>query len=150
MISHRFKIISINQTSQLLRIARAELYATTTATTINSCPLHYSDVKVDLDFFHYTSNDENYTLLYECSPLPDPNSTPLSSEISEFVGCLIEGKPQISYLVLKNRAVDFNILGCKHSITLSGLRKSLTNQSNTIEEGFEVRWSGVNDEKICS
>jgi hypothetical protein len=148
MMSQRFKIIYINQTSQLLRIARAELYAATTTATIDSCPLHYSDVKVDLDFFHYTSNDENYTLLYGCSPLPDPNSTPLSSKISEFVGCLIEGKPQASYLILKNRAVDFNVLGCKHSITLPGLKKPLTNQSNTIEEGFEVSWSGPDDEEM--
>jgi len=40
IMSQRFKIISINQTSQLLRIARVELYAATTTATLNSRPLH--------------------------------------------------------------------------------------------------------------
>jgi len=29
------------------------------------------------------------------------------------------------------------------------LKKLFTNQSNTLEEGFEVRWSVVDDEEIC-
>ncbi|MCI36424.1 wall-associated receptor kinase carboxy-terminal protein, partial [Trifolium medium] len=31
----------------------------------------------------------------------------------------------------------------------NSLKTSFTNQSNTLELGFELRWSGVDDERIC-
>jgi len=37
---------------------------------------------------------------------------------------------------------------CHKGLTVSGLKNSFTNQSNTLEEGFEVRWSDVDDEVI--
>lgn len=143
--SQRFIILQINQTSRLLRIARTDLYD---ALTINSCPLQYSDVEVDLNFFHYTSNDANYTLLSECGPIPDPPSSNLTSEVYEITTCHKDDKLHFSYLVLTTMVIDFNVLECKKSASVPGLNISFTSMTDTLEKGFEVGWSGVGED-IC-
>jgi hypothetical protein len=148
--SQKFHIIDINQTSQVLRIARLDLWSYDDA-TIPSCPKKYVNVNLDLDFFNYTTNDEKYTLLYECGPLPDPYSSSLSSEVS-VISCLIEGKPQDAYVVSSAKVADFIVLGCRNNITTPGLKSSFIEDSNSVvdvlHEGFEVRWSGV-EEDMC-
>ena len=145
--SQKFHILHINQMSQLLRIVRDDLWGYD-VDVVHSCPNQYIDVNLDLHFFKYTSNNENYTLLYECGPLPNSNSSSLSSEVSEVISCLMEGKTRDAYLVSSDKLVDFNVMECKNSIIVPGLKNSLTNDSDVLGEGFEVGWSGVGEE-IC-
>jgi hypothetical protein len=76
--SHKFHILYLNQTSEVLRIVRINLLGYKSL-AMHFCPKKYINVNIDLQFFKYTSSNENYTLLYECSPLPDPYSSPLST-----------------------------------------------------------------------
>ncbi|XP_024641571.1 LEAF RUST 10 DISEASE-RESISTANCEUS RECEPTOR-LIKE PROTEIN KINASE-like 2.8 isoform X2 [Medicago truncatula] len=149
--SQKFHIIDINQTSQVLRIARLDLWSYDSA-TIASCPKKYINVTLDSEFFNYTSNYEKYTLLYECGSLPDPYSSSLGSEVSQFISCLIEDKPRDAYLMSSAKVADFIDLGCKNNITIPGLNSSFLEDSdsvaNVLDEGFEVKWSGV-EEDIC-
>lgn len=57
--SQKFHILEINQTSQILTIVREDLYA---ASNTSSCLFQYTYVDMDLNFFHYTSNNVNYIL----------------------------------------------------------------------------------------
>jgi hypothetical protein len=110
------------------------------------CPKKYINVNINLQFFKYTPSNENYTLFYDCGPLPDPHSSPLSTEILN-VKCQIEGKPYDVYLVSSAKLADFAVLECKNSIQVPGLKNSFANNSdsamNILNEGFEVQWSGV-------
>ncbi|XP_045792648.1 LEAF RUST 10 DISEASE-RESISTANCE LOCUS RECEPTOR-LIKE PROTEIN KINASE-like 2.1 isoform X2 [Trifolium pratense] len=146
--SQKFHILQINQTSQLLRIARDDLWGYD-SNVVHSCPKQYIDVNLDLNFFKYTANNENYTLLYECGPLSQ--SSTLSSEVFEVISCLIEGKPRDAYLVSSAKLADFIVMKCKNSITVSGLKNSFTNDSDIVvdvlDEGFEVGWSGVGEDE---
>ncbi|MCI05837.1 wall-associated receptor kinase carboxy-terminal protein [Trifolium medium] len=105
-----------------------------------------------MNFFKYTSNNENYTLMYECGPRPDSQSSSLNSEVSEVISCLIEGKPRDAYLVSNDKLADFIVMKCKNSITVPGLKNSFTNDSDIVvdvlDEGFEVGWSGVGED-VC-
>jgi hypothetical protein len=96
--SQKFHIIYLNQTSKILRIARIDLFGYTSLAQ-HSCPKKYIDVTIDFQFFKYTPSNENYTLLYECGPLPDSHSSPLSTKILNVIDCLIEDKPYDVYLV---------------------------------------------------
>ena len=152
--SQKFHIIDINQTSQVLRIARLDLWSYHDD-AIASCPKKYINVTLDLDlgFFNYTSNYEKYTLLYECGSLPDPYSSSLGSEVSQTISCLIEDEPRDAYIVSSAKVADFIVLGCKNNITIPGLNSSFLEDSdsiaNVLDEGFEVKWSGV-EEEICN
>ncbi|CAJ2655471.1 unnamed protein product [Trifolium pratense] len=153
--SQKFHIIDINQTSQLLRIARLDLWSINDDATINaSCPK--INESLDLNFFKYTSIDESYILLYECDHLPNSYSytSSLTPEVYQVISCLIEGKPHDAYLVLSNEVTNFNYLKCKNNVTLHGLRSSFTKESNIVgnvlEEGFEVEWSGMEEDISCN
>ncbi|CAJ2637060.1 unnamed protein product [Trifolium pratense] len=147
--SQKFRIIDINQTSQLLRIARMDLWSYDHDGIIASCPKKYINVTLDLNFFAYTTNYEKYTLLYECNPIPSNSyipATSLSSEASQVISCLIEGEPSDAYLVSRAKVVDFMVLECKNNITVPGLKNPII--AKVLDEGFEVKWSGV-EENIC-
>lgn len=144
--SQKFHIIDINQTSQILKIAKLDLWSYD-ATTTYSCPKQYN-INLDSNFFKYTSNDKNYTLLYECDPLPNPYSSPLSPKVFQKISCLIDGKPQDAYLVSSDKLIDFIAMNCKNSIIVPSLKSSLNEDSNILEEGFEIGWSDM-EEDIC-
>lgn len=149
--SQKFHIIDINQTSQVLRIARLDLWSYDDD-AIASCPKKYINVTLDLHFFNYTSNYEKYMLLYECGPLPDPYVSSSFLEVSQTISCLIDGKSRDAYVVSSAKVADFIPLGCKNNITVPGLNSSFIEDSdsvaNVLDEGFEVKWSGV-EEEIC-
>jgi hypothetical protein len=148
----KFRVIDINQTSQLLRIARLDLWSyNDNDASIVPCPKKYINVTIDLDFFAYTSNYEKYTLLYECDPLPTDSyisGSSLSSEVSQVISCLIEGEPRDAYVVSRAKVDDFKGLKCKNNITVPGLKNSIIDASSVLDEGFEVRWNGV-EQNIC-
>ncbi|XP_058722462.1 LEAF RUST 10 DISEASE-RESISTANCE LOCUS RECEPTOR-LIKE PROTEIN KINASE-like 1.2 isoform X1 [Vicia villosa] len=148
--SQQFHIIDINQASQLLKIARLDLWSYDAA-NVPSCP--DTNVNLNSDFFKYTSNDENYTLLSECDPFPNDSygSSPLRSEVSQQISCLVDSKPQDAYLVLNTKMPDFAVLDCKNDIKVYGPRieESSDTVVNVLKEGFEVTWSGVDDD-ICN
>ncbi|KAL5079567.1 hypothetical protein RYX36_007988 [Vicia faba] len=150
--SQKFHIIDMNQTSQLLKIARLYLWSYDAA-NVTSCP--NTNVSLNLDFFKYTSNDENYNLLSDCDTLPTNSyGSPLSSEVSQEISCLIDSKPQDAYLVLNTKMADFTVLECKNNIKVYGPKSSIIEDSDTrvvnvLKEGFEVGWSVV-DEGICN
>ncbi|KAK2451560.1 LEAF RUST 10 DISEASE-RESISTANCE LOCUS RECEPTOR-LIKE PROTEIN KINASE 2.4 [Trifolium repens] len=155
--SQKFHIIDMNQTSQLLRIARLNLWSSNdNDASIVPCPNKYINVTIDLDFFAYTSNYEKYTLLYECDPIPPDSytsSSSLNSEVSQVISCLIEGGPHDAYVVSRAKVDDFKVLKCKNNITVPGLKNSIIIDdsdiaSSVLDEGFEVRLSGV-EQNIC-
>ncbi|BAU02764.1 hypothetical protein VIGAN_11234300 [Vigna angularis var. angularis] len=58
-MSQTFQVIDMNKKSKVLTIARLDLLA-------DPCTNDYVNVKLDPEFFNYTSNDDEYTLLYDC------------------------------------------------------------------------------------
>ncbi|XP_058784330.1 LEAF RUST 10 DISEASE-RESISTANCE LOCUS RECEPTOR-LIKE PROTEIN KINASE-like 1.3 [Vicia villosa] len=150
MMSQKFYILHINQSSQVLRIARDDLWGFLPGNAF-SCPKHYTNVEIDSHFFHYTSNNEMYTILYECGPLPNSFFTPSFQISFEVIGCYMEGKFHSTYVVSSSKLTDFNAVNCNNSITVPGKKNSLPNKSCVMEgilvQGFEVRWNGVGEDR---
>ncbi|KAK7314585.1 hypothetical protein VNO77_33111 [Canavalia gladiata] len=144
ILSQKFHVIGMSQTSQILKIARLDLWGGL------PCPKEYINVDLDFDFFNLTSNDVNFTLLYGCNPIPYTSGT--SDPLITFE-CSIDGDFRVAYLVLSSEVVDFKVLGCKNSISVPLLKLPFQedNWNMTVEsvfgEGFEVEWSGVNEDK---
>lgn len=154
--THKFLVLEINQKSKLLKIARLDLLWGGDDDPY-SCPKQYINVAVDFAFFNYTSNDDDYTLLFDCDAPSYTSSVNLESSI--LFSCLIDGdpdKPRDGYLVLSTKVVDFNVLRCKNRINvpvLKGVFQSYLEKDLPVEdvliEGFEVgwNWSGVDGDK---
>ncbi|KAJ1405744.1 Wall-associated receptor kinase, galacturonan-binding domain [Sesbania bispinosa] len=110
--SQKFHIVDINEKSQILKIARLDLLGLGES---GPCP-EKINVSLDLDFFSYTSHDDNYTILYDCCF--DSYGSPVNIDPSKHFTCFKDGNPLDAYIVLN--------------------------------EGFEVKWSGVNGNKCDS
>jgi hypothetical protein len=123
-----------------LRIGREDiLYGTTTP-----CPFQYTDVDINQTFFQYTSNDSNYTLLFECRNRPSSSTAIL--KLFEQISCHYEGEDKFAYLALSSKIVAFDVLKCKKKVYVPGLNTSSTTMFHALENGFEVRWSVVGEE----
>ncbi|KAI5441694.1 hypothetical protein KIW84_010950 [Lathyrus oleraceus] len=150
MMSQKFYILHINQSSQVLRIARDDLWGFLPGDKL-SCPKHYINVKIDSHFFHYTSNNEMYTILYECGSLPNSYFSPSFQISFEVMDCYIEGKFNSVYIVSNSKLADFSAVKCENSIEVPGKYNSLPNKSSGMKdilvEGFEVRWNGVEEDR---
>ncbi|KAK7364097.1 hypothetical protein VNO80_12482 [Phaseolus coccineus] len=149
IMSQTFQVIDMDQTSKVLEIARLDLWA-------DPCTNDYVNVKLDPDFFSYTSNDDEYTLLYDCGSLGYTSGS-VNIEGAITFNCPVDGGLQAAYFVLSTEVVNFKSLGCKNSITVSVLREavkgvSLVEVENVLQKGFEVGWSGVNENQCdgCS
>ncbi|NP_001238417.1 serine/threonine protein kinase family protein [Glycine max] len=123
MMSQRFHVIDIDQTSKVLKMARLDLWD-------DPCTNEYSNVKLDSDFFNYTSNDDDYTLLYDCGP-----PVTYTSSVN------IKGTISFSCPIDSGFRDAFFDLGCKHSINVSVLREAVKDAlqvENVLEKGFEM------------
>jgi len=143
IMSQTFQVIDMNQTSKVLKIARLDLLA-------DPCTNDYVNVKLDLDFFKDTSNDAEYTLLYNCGSLGYTSSSVNIGGAIAF-NCPADGGLP-AFFVLSTEVVNFNSLGlgCKNSINVSVLREAVKGGSavgNVLASGFEVGWSGVNEDQ---
>ncbi|XP_058722447.1 LEAF RUST 10 DISEASE-RESISTANCE LOCUS RECEPTOR-LIKE PROTEIN KINASE-like 1.2 [Vicia villosa] len=147
--SQKFHILHMDQASQILRIAREDMW-NLVAGERRLCPKHYTNVDIDFHLFNYTSNNEIYTILYECGPLPDSYYSLANQNIFEVTTCFIEGILHTEYIVSSDKLADFGVMKCKNSTTVRGKRNYLKNNStvtrNVLEEGFEVRWNVVGDD----
>ncbi|CAK8534107.1 unnamed protein product [Lathyrus sativus] len=145
----KFHILHINQASQVLRIAREDMWDFIPGDKY-LCPKRYTKVDIDFHFFNYTSNNEIYTMLYECGPLPDSYYSPSNQYNFKVMSCHMEGKFHIVYIVSSAKLTDFSVMKCKNNITVLGKKNSLKNNSratkDVLDEGFEVRWNGVGDD----
>jgi len=142
IMSQTFQVIDINQTSKVLKIARLDLWA-------DPCTNDYVNVKLDRDFFNSTSKDDEYTLLYDCGSLGYTSSSVNIGGAIPF-SCPIDGGFRDAYFVLSTEVANFKSLGCKNSITVSVLREAVKGDSvvkNVLQNGFEVGWSGVNEDQ---
>ncbi|WVZ15962.1 hypothetical protein V8G54_013528 [Vigna mungo] len=142
IVSHTFQVIDMNQKSKVLTIARLDLLA-------DPCTNDYVNVKLDPEFFNYTSNDDEYTLLYDCGSLGYRSRSANSGGAIGF-NCSKDGGLRAAYFVLSTEVVNFNSLGCKNSINVSVLREAVKSDSdvgNVLASGFEVGWSGVNEDE---
>ncbi|BAU02763.1 hypothetical protein VIGAN_11234100, partial [Vigna angularis var. angularis] len=123
-----------------LTIARLDLLA-------DPCTKDYVNVKLDPEFFIYTSNDDEYTLLYDCGSLGYTSGSVNFGGAIAF-NCPIGG--QDAFFVKNTEGVNLISLGCKNSINVSVLREAVKNDSvvgNVLARGFEVGWSGVNEDE---
>ncbi|XP_014512738.1 LEAF RUST 10 DISEASE-RESISTANCE LOCUS RECEPTOR-LIKE PROTEIN KINASE-like 1.2 isoform X1 [Vigna radiata var. radiata] len=140
IMSQTFQVIDMNQTSKVLTIARLDLLA-------NPCINDHVNVKLDPEFFNYTSNDDDYTLLYDCGSLGyTSGSVNIGGAIA--FNCPIGGQDGI--FVANTEVVKFISLECKNSINVSVLREAVKSDSdvgNVLASGFEVGWSGVNEDE---
>ncbi|XP_020208491.1 LEAF RUST 10 DISEASE-RESISTANCE LOCUS RECEPTOR-LIKE PROTEIN KINASE-like 1.2 isoform X1 [Cajanus cajan] len=142
MMSHTFYVIDIKPTSKVLKIASVDLLD-------DPCPNEYISFELDFDFFNYTSNDGNYTLLYDCSPNPLKYSLNLD-DLKPF-SCPIDSGFQEAFFVSSSDVANLMDLVCNKNISVSVLREAVKDTSfvkDVIKEGFEVLWSGV-DEDQC-
>ncbi|MED6217533.1 hypothetical protein PIB30_018742 [Stylosanthes scabra] len=145
--SEKFDVIDIDQNSQSLKIARSDLYS-------DPCSMDNTNVSLDNDFFKFTSNDDNITLVYDCDP---PSYLPNTVKYLSMFNCSIYGGDTIAeYLVLMGNLGPIFDLGCKF-IIVPVLAKELQSFSNSpldgkyvIDKGFEVGWSGVNENQCDS
>ncbi|KAK2451604.1 LEAF RUST 10 DISEASE-RESISTANCE LOCUS RECEPTOR-LIKE PROTEIN KINASE 2.4 [Trifolium repens] len=101
--SQKFHILDLNQTFQVLRIDKEDIMYGTTI----SCPFQYTYVKINQTFFQYTSNDSNYTLLFECRNRPSSSTAVL--ELFEQISCHYEGEDKFAYLALSSKIVAFDV-----------------------------------------
>ncbi|WVZ15873.1 hypothetical protein V8G54_013439 [Vigna mungo] len=139
IVSHTFQVIDMNQKSKVLTIARLDLLA-------DPCTNDYVNVKLDPEFFNYTSNDDDYTLLYDCGSLGYTGSVNIGG--ARAFNCPIGG--QDAFFVANTEVVNLISLGCKNSINVSVLREAVKSDSdvgNVLASGFEVGWSGVNEDE---
>ncbi|KAI5441666.1 hypothetical protein KIW84_010936 [Lathyrus oleraceus] len=150
MMSPKIYILHKNESSQVLRIARDDLWDFHHADKL-SCPKHYINVEINSHFFQYTSNNEMYTILFECGPLPNSYFSPSFQISFEVINCNIEGKFHSVYILSIFKLVDFSAVKCKNSFEVPGKNNSLPNKSSVMEgilvEGFEVRWNGVGEDR---
>ncbi|CAJ1951987.1 unnamed protein product [Sphenostylis stenocarpa] len=147
IMSQTFQVIDMDQISKVLKIARLDLWT-------NPCTNDYVNVKLDSNFFSNTSNDVEYTLLYDCGPLGYASSSVNIGGAIQF-NCRIGGDLQAGFFVLSTEVVNFNSLSCKNSITVYVLKEAVKNDSvvdNVLGSGFEVGWSGANEHQCngCS
>lgn len=74
---------------------------------------------MDFAFFNYTSKDGEYTLLYDCDPLP--YNTPLNSiPFINFI-CDRDGDLHDSHFVSTTNVVNFIDKGCENNIVVPAL-----------------------------
>ncbi|XP_056175057.1 LEAF RUST 10 DISEASE-RESISTANCE LOCUS RECEPTOR-LIKE PROTEIN KINASE-like 2.7 [Syzygium oleosum] len=59
MMSEEYRVIRMNLSTQILEVARTDLWE-------DICLQTYKDTTLDLNLFNYTSNDLNFTVLYYC------------------------------------------------------------------------------------
>ncbi|XP_017406182.1 LEAF RUST 10 DISEASE-RESISTANCE LOCUS RECEPTOR-LIKE PROTEIN KINASE-like 2.1 isoform X2 [Vigna angularis] len=141
IMSQTFQVIDMNKKSnKVLTIARLDLLA-------DPCTKDYVNVKLDPEFFIYTSNDDEYTLLYDCGSLGYTSGSVNFGGAIAF-NCPIGG--QDAFFVKNTEGVNLISLGCKNSINVSVLREAVKNDSvvgNVLARGFEVGWSGVNEDE---
>ncbi|KAL9324474.1 hypothetical protein ACSQ67_009331 [Phaseolus vulgaris] len=147
IMSQTFQVIDMDQASKVLEIARLDLWA-------DPCTNDYVNVKLDPGFFRYTSNDDEYTLFYDCGSLGYTSGSVDIEGALEF-NCLIDGDLRASYFVLSTEVAKLSSLGCKNSINVSVLREAVKGVSlvgNVLQNGFEVGWSGVKEDQCdgCS
>ncbi|RDX75589.1 LEAF RUST 10 DISEASE-RESISTANCE LOCUS RECEPTOR-LIKE PROTEIN KINASE-like 2.7, partial [Mucuna pruriens] len=143
IMSQKFHVIDLNQSSKVLKIARLDLWA-------DPCTNEYVNVNLDSGFFNYTSSDDNYTLLYDCDPVSYTPPPSLNLDASISFTCPTDGGKD-GFFVLSSDVVNFKVLGCKNSIAVPVLRVAVKDAlavQNVLEEGFEVGWRGV-DEGQC-
>ncbi|XP_020958533.1 LEAF RUST 10 DISEASE-RESISTANCE LOCUS RECEPTOR-LIKE PROTEIN KINASE-like 2.5 isoform X2 [Arachis ipaensis] len=138
--SQKFDVIDIDQNSQSLKIARFDLYN-------DPCSRDNTNVSLDNDFFKFTSNDGNITLVYDCDP-PSYWSDISFKYFGMFNCSIYGGDPSAAYLVLmENLGVIFD-MGCKFIIVPALAKDILSFNNYALNNGFEVGWSGVN-ETLC-
>ncbi|XP_020998761.1 LEAF RUST 10 DISEASE-RESISTANCE LOCUS RECEPTOR-LIKE PROTEIN KINASE-like 1.2 isoform X1 [Arachis duranensis] len=138
--SQKFDVIDIDQNSQSLKIARFDLYN-------DPCSRDNTNVSLDNDFFKFTSNDGNITLVYDCDP-PSYWSDISFKYFGMFNCSIYGGDPSAAYLVLmENLGVIFD-MGCKFIIVPALVKDILSFNNYALNNGFEVGWSGVN-ETLC-
>ncbi|XP_057733447.1 LEAF RUST 10 DISEASE-RESISTANCE LOCUS RECEPTOR-LIKE PROTEIN KINASE-like 2.4 isoform X1 [Arachis stenosperma] len=138
--SQKFDVIDIDQNSQSLKIARFDLYN-------DPCSRDNTNVSLDNDFFKFTSNDGNITLVYDCDP-PSYWSDISFKYFGMFNCSIYGGDPSAAYLVLmENLGVIFD-MGCKFIIVPALAKDILSFNNDALNNGFEVGWSGVN-ETLC-
>ena len=77
---------------------------------------------LDPNFFKYTSNDDEYTLLYNCDSLGYTSSVNIGGAIA--FNCPIDGGLP-AFFVLSTEVVNLNNLGCKNSINVSVLGEAV-------------------------
>ncbi|CAJ1951973.1 unnamed protein product [Sphenostylis stenocarpa] len=147
IMSQTFQVIDMDQISKVLKIARLDLWT-------NPCTNDYVNVKLDSNFFSNTSNDVEYTLLYDCGPLGYMSSSVNMEEQYNLIAP-IGGGLQAGFFVLSTEVVNFNSLSCKNGITVYVLKEAVKNDSvvdNVLGRGFEVGWSGANEDQCngCS
>ncbi|KAI4350943.1 hypothetical protein L6164_005345 [Bauhinia variegata] len=118
----------------------------------NLCPKSYNNISLDWDFYNYTSNDENSTLLYDCNPVLNTSVFPTNFNFS----CPINGKgPRDAYFVRQTNWTDPTPLGCRISMrvpvlslaVISFIANSSLDVGYVLDQGFEVRWAV--DEANC-
>ncbi|KAE9600258.1 putative wall-associated receptor kinase, galacturonan-binding domain-containing protein [Lupinus albus] len=153
IMSQKFDIIGINQTTQTMKIVRLDLWVDL------SCSKDYTTFILDFPFFNYTTNDHYTTLFYDCDP-PSYYSPPMNGAYFFTFPCSIDGDDHYAYLVLStNLGNNFISLGCKNNTTVPILKEaelSLMKGDITLgaeyvlNEGFEVGWMGVNKDQCDS
>ncbi|KAI4350948.1 hypothetical protein L6164_005350 [Bauhinia variegata] len=145
--SEKFLVLDINFTTRILKIAREDLFG-------NLCPKNYNNISLDWDFYNYTSNDENSTLLYDCDP--DVNTSKLATNFS--FTCPINGKgphPRDAYFVRQTNWADPSPLECRIYMrvpvlllaVISFIMNSSLDVGYVLDQGFEIRWAV--DEANC-
>ncbi|XP_057436922.1 LEAF RUST 10 DISEASE-RESISTANCE LOCUS RECEPTOR-LIKE PROTEIN KINASE-like 2.7 isoform X1 [Lotus japonicus] len=116
--SRKFRVLDVNQDSGILTIVAIDILKLHNGIF----PKTFTDVTLGSTFFIYTQKDAQYTLLFDCSPLPD--YSPLNKIPYIPFSCAQDGVQHHGRLVSTTNAAHFNNLGCKNSITLPLLEDS--------------------------
>ncbi|KAM7516314.1 hypothetical protein LguiA_005897 [Lonicera macranthoides] len=118
--STTYRILSIDQTSQIMKIAREDLMEST-------CPRDLLNTTLDYNLFQYASNYINITFLYGCPVFPGFNMLPCGS----FVLPGVKGPAGIC-----NVSVVVPVLP-----TALGHLPNFEGLGRVLRQGLEVRWT---------
>ncbi|KAL8132619.1 hypothetical protein AgCh_008195 [Apium graveolens] len=141
MTSKQYRVLGVDARSQLITVARQDLWNST-------CPSVFYNTDLDYRIFEHPSGDQNLTLLYDCN-------TVLGHQYK--FACEVNGISRDSYFLTRALlAPNLPLLSCSQTILvpINGTSvQSLTTPTSTEEDlkevfkaGFGLNWDANDDD----
>ena len=136
-MSQRFRVLKMDPKDRILKLARTDL-------TDSTCPDKFSNTTLDSTLFSFTEKDRMAALLYNCN----------STEHPDLINFSCFGNP--AYFIMEaDSGHEFPYRpSCNVSVIVPVMEKAVLGLlsenlevDEVLEEGFEVEWSSMEEEK---
>ncbi|KAL1810086.1 hypothetical protein ACET3Z_027076 [Daucus carota] len=145
--SKQYRVLGVDTRSQVITVAREDLWN-------NTCPSPINNTDLDYTLFSHPSDDQNLTLSYGCASIP-------GQQLPYEFDCTVNGVSSDSYFTTQTAAsLAPNIaqLTCNTRITvpinqtsadaLSNIRSSENDLKEVLKAGFRLKWDA--NDSICN